>query len=121
MIVNDQAQKNILSNRLQLSLEASGVGIWEYDVDRAEVHWDENVRAIYGIGDGLDIRPSNEWDTYIHPDDKVDVVTQSDECFDKKQNFDRDYRIVRPGGEVRHVRSRAKYVHAMQGPRQVYQ
>ncbi len=115
MIVNDQAQKNILSNRLQLSLEASGVGIWEYDVDRAEVHWDENVRAIYGIGDGLDIRPNNEWDTYIHPDDKAEVIAQADECFDKKLNFDRDYRIVRPDGEVRHVRSRAKYVHAVQG------
>ena len=43
------------------------------------------------------------------------MISQSDECFDKMQNFDRDYRIVRPDGEVRHVRSRAKYVHAVPG------
>ena len=115
MIVSDQAQKNILSNRLQLSLEVSGAGIWDYDVARAEVHWDERVRAIYGIDDGLDIRPNNDWNAYIHPDDKVSVISQSEECFDKMQNFDRDYRIVRPDGQVRHVRSRAKYVHAVPG------
>lgn len=114
-MVTKQAQNNILANRLQLSLEVSGVGIWEYDIDEGVAHWDARVRAIYGIDDELETRPNAEWDTYIHPDDRDRVVAIADACFAEKRNFSKDYRIVRPNGEIRHVRSRAKYVHASSG------
>lgn len=114
-MVAEQAQNNILTNRLQLSLEVSGVGIWEYDVDEGVAHWDARVRTIYGIDDGLETRPNAEWDTYVHPEDRERVVAVAGACFADKRNFSKDYRIVRPNGEIRHVRSRAKYVHASNG------
>jgi diguanylate cyclase (GGDEF)-like protein/PAS domain S-box-containing protein len=101
-----------LTNTLQLAIAASGMGIWEFDPATSQVHWDDRMLEIYGIADGKNLRHENLWETYIHPDDLSGTVAYSEECKRQKTDFNRDYRIVRPNGEVRHIRSLARNVAA---------
>lgn len=99
-----------LTGKLQLAIEASGMGIWEFDPSTSCVHWDDRMLEIYGIKDGKNERSGNLWETHIHPDDLAETVAYADDCNEKNADFVRDYRIVHPDGKIRHVRSLARNV-----------
>ncbi len=99
-----------LTNTLKLAIDASGIGIWEFDRATNEVHWDDRMLEIYGITDGQNIRHGDLWKTYLHPDDLESTQAYSDHCQQHGLDFRRDYRIVRPDGGIRYIRSLAGYV-----------
>ncbi|MDX8347239.1 EAL domain-containing protein [Cognatiyoonia sp. IB215446] len=99
-----------LTNKLQLAIDASGIGVWEYDRAKDEVHWDDRMLEIYGITDGQNMRRGDMWETYLHPDDLEDARAYSAHCQKHGLDFRRDFRIVRPNGDVRHIRSLAGFV-----------
>jgi two-component system, sensor histidine kinase and response regulator len=62
--------------RWLLALEASGDGVWDWDLETNRVFFSARWKAMLGyseheIGDALD-----EWDRRIHPDDKVAVYAE---------------------------------------------
>lgn len=96
-----------LQRKLQLALDASGIGVWEYDPAQNKVHWDDRMLEIYGLTDGKNERSGSSWEEYLHPDDLIETLAYSDNFTDEGDAYQRDYRIVRPDGTVRHVRSLA--------------
>ncbi len=110
--MQDQEAMNQLAGKLKLAVEASGIGIWEYNPETKQVHWDDRMLEIYGITDGRNVRSDNLWETHLHPDDYEATVAYAEECQRLSTDFKRDYRITRPNGTVRHVRSLARTVEA---------
>ncbi|WP_458792051.1 EAL domain-containing protein [Yoonia sp. MH D7] len=111
-IEDERIQKSDLADRLGLSLEVAGVGIWEYRIDDKITYWDQRVCTIYGLDPTQNELRSGDWEGFLHPDDKEKVLFDAERRITNKIDFVNDYRIVRADGAVRHVRSRAKYVHA---------
>lgn len=99
-----------LTSKLQLAIEASGMGIWEFDPSNAKVHWDDRMLEIYGLGDNQNDRSDDAWETFIHPDDVEETVAYADKCNRENLDFNRDYRILRPDGGIRRIRSLARFV-----------
>lgn len=99
-----------LASKLTLAVEASGMGIWEFDPVTNSVHWDDRLLEIYGIEDGQNLRSGTLWETYLHPDDYAETVAYSEECLRNNRDVKFDFRIVRPDGVVRHIRSLARNV-----------
>ncbi len=114
--MHNQEDISQLAGKLKLAVEASGIGIWEFNPETRQVHWDDRMLEIYGIKDGMNVRSDNLWETHIHPDDYDATVAYSDECQRLGTDFKRDYRIVRPSGKVRHIRSLARTVSAPNTP-----
>lgn len=100
-------QLDHLDQKLRLAVETAGIGVWEYNADTHTVHWDDRMLEIYGITDGQNHRAGDQWEKHLHPDDLEETLRYSQECQARGTDFQRDYRIVRPDGEVRYVRSRA--------------
>lgn len=96
-----------LQRKLQLALKASGIGVWEFNSVQNKLHWDDRMLEIYGLTDGQNERPVTTWEDHLHPDDFQETMAYSDKCNLEGNPFQRDYRIVRPDGAVRHVRSLA--------------
>ncbi len=96
-----------LSQRLELALDASQIGVWEQDLDSDIIYWDSRLNEIYGKpGDG-EPRTFEEWARSIHPDD----FEQARKDFAQgiaTGIYSSEYRIVLRDGVVRHLRSRAK-------------
>ena len=99
-----------LYSKLQLALDVSGIGVWEFDTETSQVYWDDTVLGIYGRKGELNNQPENLWETLIHPDDREATVSESYRAFTEKRDFRRDFRIVRANGEIRHVRCASRFV-----------
>lgn len=106
----NEAKNAQLAEKLRLAVDASGIGVWEFDPNNKTVHWDNKMLEIYGLTDGQNDRSHEVWETYLHPDDVEDMVAYADHCQKHGLDFSRDYRVVRPCGEIRHIRSRASQV-----------
>lgn len=108
-----------MASKLTLAVEASGMGIWEFNPITKSVHWDDRMLEIYGITDGRNERSGNLWEVHLHPDDYDDTVAYAVECSRLNRDFIKDYRIIRPDGKVRHIRSMARAVGAADATRKL--
>ena len=89
--------------RLELALAASDVGVIEFDPATGALQWDERVWAMHGL-------PPREpwglpdWVGLLHPDDAhrtlADVMASLGEVGSRQTQ----HRVVRPDGDVRHLR-----------------
>jgi diguanylate cyclase (GGDEF)-like protein/PAS domain S-box-containing protein len=120
----DERQRNYwelnrLSRRLELALEASAIGVWEHDLETNDLAWDNRVNEIYGRT--ADAPPGYaDWAGGIHPDDLPQALADFDKAAAEHGIYSSEYRVIRPNGEVRHVRSRAIfYQTASNSPRMV--
>ncbi|KAA0697538.1 bifunctional diguanylate cyclase/phosphodiesterase [Neorhizobium sp. P12A] len=96
-----------VSRRLDLALEISRIGVFEADINKDEVEWDDRLLAIYGIDGTPNLKPSNFWEETLHPDDRERVLKRVNDNLMGDDGFLHEYRIVRPDGVVRVIRARA--------------
>ena len=101
-------QHHAAMRRLRLALEVAELGIWQYCHETKMVLWDDQLLRIYGIEDGQNLRPSSEWTSFIHPDDQEVAAKFAQDCISGISELILDYRIIRPDGAIRYVRSRAQ-------------
>lgn len=98
-----------LIRRLELALDASQMGVWEHNLARDELLWDIQMHRLYRTG-RTDRRVSADaWQTAIHPDDMLKANADFDRAIASRGRYDSQFRIVLPGGEIRHLRSRGHY------------
>jgi DNA-binding CsgD family transcriptional regulator len=96
--------------RLSLCFRALGSGLWDYDIDADSLECDTVWYRILGLEETVSpVRSIGDFVPYIHPDDvaratavdlaEIDTLIRNDE------RYYNEFRIVRPSGEVRLVRS----------------
>lgn len=84
-----------------------GVGFWSWDIANARLHCSAGLYALAGInpaGLHLDLA---FLETLVHPKDRLPVDDLHGFVTDSRQT-DRQFRIIRPDGQLRHLRSEAR-------------
>lgn len=109
------AELRRLSGRLELALEASGIGVWEHDLTTNKMVWDDRVNEIYGKPADGKPRRYDDWARTIHPEDIGRALRDFDLATAKKGPYSSQYRLLRPDGTVRHVRTRASFFQGIDG------
>lgn len=101
-----------VSRSMQLAASAAQLGFWELNVTTGLDRWDEEMARIHGITlaefDG-------HWEKFVHPEDHDEVMRQTRQMLESDRIFEMEYRILRPGGEVRHIREHGIVVRDEQG------
>lgn len=98
--------------RLALALEATDLGLWEWNVETGEVVWSNRQKAIWGLE--ADRETSYElWRDSIHPDDRESVLGRIGRTLDPTSGGDQrmEHRIVRPSGAIRWIASRGRMIY----------
>ncbi|CDZ69579.1 Diguanylate cyclase/phosphodiesterase with PAS/PAC and Chase sensor(S) [Neorhizobium galegae bv. orientalis] len=99
-----EEQLETLSQRLELALQASGVGVWEYEPSTDTLIWDQRMRELYDAPD-RDVREYVDWRDALHPDD----LEAAEACFRKalkdETSYRTEFRVVSRSGEIRHIRA----------------
>ncbi|MDX8501468.1 EAL domain-containing protein [Mesorhizobium sp. VK4C] len=103
------AELRRLSQRLELALEASGIGVWEQNLATDELLWDDRVDEIYDKPADGKPRGYDDWALAIHPEDIARAQYEFDLAVAAKGPYSAEYRLLRQDGTVRHVRARASY------------
>lgn len=102
-----RAQKIVTAKRLKLATEASGVGIWEFDLVTKHYQWDDAMFALFGL-DQKQAGPRNdEWIKLLTPIDLQRMREATRVAIKKDARFDMTFQIRRPDGQVRFMRNRA--------------
>lgn len=95
--------------RLRYVASAARAGIWDFQIDTQALTCSDRWYEIIGLDPSRPISSVDEFKHHIHPEDveratEVNLVTLA-ELAAKKQDYHIEFRIVRPSGEIRWVRS----------------
>ena len=90
---------------LQLALDVANAGTFAYDVVQDKAYWDEQTRAIYGVEDAPPSTDHNRLEPLLHPDDRAHVNAAFEAALQSKDRYELRYRMRRPDGSIRHIRS----------------
>ena len=98
--------------RLALAVEATELGIWEWNVETDETMWSDRQKAIWGL-DPSHPASYEYWRASIHPDDREGVLGRLQHTLDPSSGGDQilEHRIVRPDGEVRWISSHGRMLY----------
>jgi PAS domain S-box-containing protein len=102
--IEEQKQKLLMHDRLQLALDAAQLGWWQYDpLNRMALWSDRRSKEIYDVAeDKTDIE---EFMRRVHPDDVEMVWAAMEAALDPTdpKPYAIEYRVQRRDGEVRYV------------------
>ena len=107
-----KAEERVLSftNRLSVATKVANIGVWEYDVIKNKIFWNENMYAIYEIPVGEEIT-FQSYQEFIHPDSKA--ISEPDRGKYSKKLSEKEaelveYKIITRKASVKHIRSFAR-------------
>ena len=96
-----------LAERLRFATEAAGIGIWEWAPQTNRLVWDEQMYRLYGVLPQNCPGAYDAWQAGLHPDDAGRISEEIRRALNRDSAFDSVFRVIHPGGEVRHLRARA--------------
>lgn len=95
-------------DRLGLATRAAALGIWDWDIQKNELVWDDQMFELYGVKKSDFSGAYEAWLSGIHPDDRA----ISDEISRQAQlgsgEYDSAFRIVWPDGTIRMIKAYGK-------------
>ncbi|MFZ5674119.1 MAG: PAS domain S-box protein [Pseudomonadota bacterium] len=111
------AQLAATTERLELALEAGGIGIFDLDMAADKRRFDDRLLALYGLSRAEYDGSREAWIRILHPDDRtrlLDQITADRASGSASQRY--DFRVVHPKtGAVRHIRSVTRQIHGPDG------
>jgi two-component system cell cycle sensor histidine kinase/response regulator CckA len=99
--------------RLMDAQRLANVGSWERQMDADIIYWSDEISSIFGVPNP----PSNLPDflNCVHPNDRQRIVEADRKVRSTTVPVETEYRIIRPDGEVRFVRSIVEAIRNDQG------
>ena len=93
-----------LSQRFNLAMEASNIGIWEIAGVGDHLFWDDRAAALHGMATGPENR-LEDWHRTILPEDRDAAEAHLFTCICAKQSCSEVYRVATDDGALRYLRS----------------
>ena len=95
--------------RLRLAMEATKVGLWDWNIQTGDFYTDAMFRQMLGYqNEELSDHELNPWLEHIHPEDKVEVMPAAMKHLTEAGWFELEFRIQANDGQYRWVLSRGQ-------------
>lgn len=107
------------SHRLQLAMDASQVGVWEYDCRTMALSWDARMRQLYDIAPEQAICRYEDWRDTLHPEDLGNAEQVFANSIEAGKPYTTAFRIVGRDGTIRHIRAHGMTYHSSSGAKRV--
>lgn len=97
-----------VSERLQLATTAARIGIWDWDVLKDELVWDETMYRLYGIRKE-DFRGARDaWAKSLAANDRDQENVELQAAFRGEREYAPEFRIVWPDGSIHFIKAAAR-------------
>lgn len=96
------------AERLQLATEASGVGVWDYDIVTGALVWDDAMYIIYGIDKAAVSSLYDAWHNCVLPEDQPEEAAALKATIEQGVPYRTLFRIRRGDGALRYIQARAR-------------
>ncbi len=109
----DQLAK--LAERLNLATKSAGIGIWDWDIVKNELVWDEQMVALYGLQPGSFKGAYEAWLKGLHPDDREKSHNNSESAVKGEKEYDTEFRVLWPDGSVHWLKANGRVFRDVNG------
>jgi PAS domain S-box-containing protein len=106
--------------RAQMAVEATGLGLWEWDLRSNALAWSERNRALFGVAADEEVT-IERYMALVHPEDVAEVRNAYASAREAPGGGDYavEHRVVTPAGELRWVLAHGRVATDQEGPRLV--
>lgn len=101
--------------RLSLATRHNGIGIFDWNIQTNLLVWDDSMFALYQLDKAGFKGTDASWRNALHPDDLDRTMAELKAAVAGTNPFDTEFRVVWPGGEVRHIKATARVFRAPDG------
>ncbi|HEY1204350.1 MAG: PAS domain S-box protein [Bryobacteraceae bacterium] len=106
--------------RLQLAVQVSKTGLWDYDLRSKEVYYSPEWKAQLGYAPGEIGNTLDEWENRLHPEDRERAMAVIRSLDAASPEFEADFRLRHKDGSYRWILARGALLFDAQGqPRRV--
>jgi two-component system sensor histidine kinase UhpB len=104
------------SVRLELSVQASGIGLWDWELGTSTVSYSPEWKAMLGYEPDEITSNQSEWRTRLHPDDATRVtVLLASYIRDPVGYYQAEYRLRHRDGSYRWIQSQGRLYYDAEG------
>ena len=97
-----------LSRRLELALDASKVGVWDFNIDTQELVWDDRMNELYNYPCDGGPREYRHWRERLDDADVERAIQEFDKAIQAKGRYESQFRLNLGGGQTRVIRAIGK-------------
>ncbi|AUX08044.1 multi-sensor signal transduction histidine kinase [Halalkaliarchaeum desulfuricum] len=94
--------------RLDLALQGSDTGVWDWNMDTDDLYWDETMERLFALEPGTFEGTLDAFIRRIHPADRSHVETAIQESIESEEGYEATFRIQRDDGEQRWMNGRGE-------------
>ncbi len=100
----------VTGERLTLAQQASQIGSFDWNLETGVNTLSPELYEMYGIRPEQFGHTQGAWERYLHPDDRGDMVRAVEQSRISGRAEDREFRIIRPNGEIRWLVGRWRWI-----------
>ena len=100
----------VTEERLTLAQQASQIGSFDWNLETGVNTWSPELYEMYGIRPEQFGHTQEAWERHLHPDDRSDMVRAVEQSRTSGRAEDREFRIIRPNGEIRWLVGRWRWI-----------
>ncbi|MGJ4788348.1 PAS domain S-box protein [Leptospira koniambonensis] len=93
------------NRRLKLATKAANVGIWDLDLIKNVLVWDEGMYNLYGVPKAEFSGAYEAWEKSLHPEDKSSAIEDFYNAVAGRKEFDTEFRIIWPDKSVHYIKA----------------
>lgn len=105
----DQALR-LANERLRVATRAGIIGIWDWDVVKSELIWDEVMHQLYGIRRGQFAGTFETWLSLVHVDDRAQVEQNIRQALRGEREYGLEFRVVWPDGTIHYLKAASQTI-----------
>ncbi len=94
------------ATRLEVCLNSTNVGVWDWDVEKNMLTWDESMYHLYDMDPKSFSGAYDAWEKSLYLEDKQTAVQEIKLALNGTKEFDTRFRIKTPSEEVRYIAAR---------------
>ena len=99
------AALHLQSERLELATHSAGIGIWDWNIQKDELVWDDRMQALYGLKSGDFSGVYEAWLNGLHPDDRDNVNEVLMKAVRGEGEYDTEFRVLWPDGSTHVIKA----------------
>lgn len=104
-----------LTDRLQLAIDAAGLGTWRWDLTTGSVHWDRRMEELFGFEPGEFDGTFEAYRDALHPEDRDRVLARVQRAVEERSDYRVEHQVLLRDGSVRWIQGAGRVTLSPEG------
>jgi PAS domain S-box-containing protein len=99
-----------MNERFSLASRAARLGVWDWDLQKNELVWDDRMYELYGVKREDFTGAYEAWLQGVHPDDRASSDEISRQARRGERPYDTEFRVIWPDNSIHYLKAYGQFV-----------